>query len=128
MIEKLRKIFKDTIEDNYEYKGNLDYILCSDIITKATDTKKNFRYETTNLCMMKYRFCNRDAILMIFAMPIKTDEDERKINERFFEILGIVEKSFITLDYRQLKEFEEDNYMYFICVKIIENEEDEEYD
>jgi hypothetical protein len=70
-------------------------------------------------------YYNRDSILIIFAIPIQSNEDKRNINERFFDILADVEKAFVTLNYRQLKELKEDKYMYFICVKIIENEEDE---
>jgi len=126
MIEnKLRKIFKETVDDGNEYKGSLKHLPCSDLIISAINTRKNYRYETNNLCMLKYRFCNHNAILMIFAIPIKSSEDERNVNERFFDVLRDVEQAFVTLDYRQLKDFEEDKYMYFICIKVIENEEDE---
>jgi len=126
MIEnKLRKIFKETIEGDRKYEGSLKHLPCSDLIMSALGTQKNYRYETNNLCMLKCRFCNRDSILMIFAIPIKSREDNRNVNERFFEVLGDVEHAFTTLDYRQVKEFEEDKYMYFICIKVIESEEDD---
>lgn len=125
MIEnKLKKVFNETIEGDREHKGNLKHLPCSDLIESSISTQKNYRYKTNNLCMLKYKFCNRDAVLMVFAIPIKSREDNRNVNERFFEVLGDVEQAFVTLDYRRLKEFEEDKYMYFICVKVIENEED----
>jgi hypothetical protein len=125
MIEKLRKIYSDTIKDGQKYEGSLKNLPFCDLIIKATSEQKNFGYGINNLCMFKYMYYNRDSILIIFAIPIQSNEDKRNINERFFDILADVEKAFVTLNYRQLKELKEDKYMYFICVKIIENEEDE---
>jgi len=122
---KLRKIFEETIENDRTYKGSLKHIPCYDLIVSSISTKKNYKYKINNLSMMNYTFCNRDAVIMIFAIPIKSEEDERNVNERFFELLCDVEQTFVTLDYRQLKEFEEDKYIYFVCIKVIENEEDD---
>lgn len=126
MIEnKLRKIFEETIENNKrKYEGSLKHLPCSDLILSSISTKKNYRYETNNLCMLNYKYHGEDSVLMIFAIPIKSSEDSRPYNERVFDVLRDVEEAFITLDYRQLKEFEEDKYMYFICIKVIEEEDD----
>lgn len=122
---KLKKIFNETLEDGELYEGKLKNVQCSDLMISSANNNKNYRYGINNFCMFKYNYHGEDSVMMIFAIPIKSKEDERNFNIRFFELLIDIEKSFVTLDYRQLLEFKEDEYMYFVCVRTIEDEEEE---
>jgi len=125
IINILTEIFNDTIKNGSVYVGNLKNIPCSELMEIATDNKKNYRYGINNLCMFKYDYHGENSVIMIFAIPMESVDNNRPINERFFDILENVEETFVTLNYRQLKEFIEEKYMYFICIKsIMEMEED----
>lgn len=122
---KLKKIFNKTLINGELHEGKLRDLQCSDLMIDSANRNKNYRYGVNNLCMFKYKYHDIDSILMIFAIPIKSKEDDRRFNIRFFELLIDIEKSFVALDYRQLLEFKEDEYMYFVCVKMIDEEEEE---
>jgi len=121
--QKLRDIYETTLNDDIKYEGvvdeNLDYY---SLFCKAAAKEKLFNVKQNNVCMFNCVFKDKDSILMIFALPINTENNSgsKNIAERVIKIVKVLEECFITLDYMNSVSISEDKFIYITAVKTIE--------
>jgi len=113
---KLKTCFKNIVKNGYEYQCNLKKIDYFKAMMLASDKNQNLQYGNNNVYLFKHRYNNNDCVLMIFAIPIES-EDPKSLSERIFDVLKEIECIFVTLDYRNLKE--EKPYVFLTVVKKI---------
>lgn len=124
--EKLKDIFEATVESGIEYTGSLENIDYYSLFCKAASKEKLYKILGNNLCMFNYKYNDKDAVMLIFFIPINTEETGAKnIAERVMEIVEKVETCFVTLDYLKSQEVKEDKFLYVIVIKNIEGDKDE---
>ena len=117
---KLKDIYETTINDGIKYEGlineNLDYY---SLFCKAAAKEKLFSIKQNNVCMFNCVFEDKDAIMIIFALPINTETNSgsKSIAERVIKIVQILEDCFITLDYMNSVSINEDKFIYVTSVK-----------
>jgi len=118
MIEnQLKMYFKRMIKNGYEYEGNLKKIDYLPTMLLAIDKDQVLKYNNNNVYLFRYKYDNTDSILMIFAIPVESDIDQ-SLSERIFDVLKDIECTFVTLDYRNLKE--EKSFTFLTVIKKIE--------
>lgn len=116
--DRLIEIFESTIESELRCEDPVEKINYYNLFCKAASNKRLFKVMGNNLCMSNYRYENRDAILMIFSIPINPDETGSKdIAEKIMEIVSETENAFVTLDYIVSNKVEEDKFVYITAVK-----------
>jgi len=121
--EKIRDIFDSTVESGIKYDGRLDKINYYSLVCKAASSDQMHMVLGNNVCMFQYDFNGFDSILMIFCIPINTEESRlKKLAERVMEILTKTEEYFVTLDYVHSIEVTEDKFVYITIVKKINKE------
>lgn len=113
---KLKSCFKHVAKNGHIYQCNLKKIDYFQAMMLATDKNQNLQYGGNNVYLFKHRYNNNDCVLMIFAIPIDS-EDPKSLSERIFDMLKEIECIFVTLDYRNLKE--EKPYVFLTVVKKI---------
>jgi len=125
IIDKLKRIFDETIKNGPDYNGSLKNMDCFRIQgLHKKDTIYN--HNNVNISMYRFKYLNCNSILMLFSIPLSVDNnddpniDKRHLNDRMMSVMRYCENTFITLDYRHLTGDEEDKMMYLICIKIIE--------
>ena len=130
--ERLKQIFESTVESGLKYDGNIDEIDFYSLFCKSTANNQLYKLFSCNLSMFKYTYENDDSVLIIFSIPISLNldriengnqQENKHISERIMEILRIVEECFIVVDYMDLKNIKEDNFMYMVIVKKLKGEE-----
>jgi hypothetical protein len=114
---KLKMCFKNIAKNGYEYNCNLKKIDYFQAMMLAIDKNQMFKYNSNNVYLFKHHYNKSDSILMIFAIPIESD-DPKSLSERIFDVLKDIEYIFITLDYRNLKE--DKQFTFLTVVKKIE--------
>jgi len=64
---------------------------------------------------------NKDAIMILFSIPINTSEDAgaKNVAERVMEVVENLEECFITLDEVKTEPIQEDKFVYITIIKII---------
>ncbi len=132
--DKIKELYNKTIESDLRFEGKLNNIDYFSILCKATSCDNMIKFQNSNLCMFNYRYNNRDSILIIFAIPISEDSDDKQtkgkhISERIMNIIKLIEDFFVTTDYMECKQVKEDKFAYLTIVKYIttsiENEQGE---
>lgn len=118
-VERLKEIMVNTIESDLKYEGShksLDYF---NLFCKASANQNVNKIYGNNVCMFNYTFESTDAILILFSIPINTEETSgsKNIAERVMEIITLVEKTFTTTDYVQSEEVKEDKFIYITIIK-----------
>lgn len=125
--EKLKEVFEFTVEDDIRYDGPLEIIDYYALFCKSAARDQLHRVKNNNLCMYNFYYENSDAVLMIFAIPINTEEESggKYVAERIMDVIKRAEDCFVVLDYVNANEVEEDKFVYVTIVKKIEKEDDE---
>lgn len=132
--ERLKQIYENTIESGLKYTGNIEDIDFYSLFCKSTANNQLYKIFSCNLSMFNYEFESSDSILIIFSIPITLNLDSKMengnqpenkhISERIMDILRIIEETFVTVDYMDLKNVKEDKFMYMIIVKKIKVDEE----
>ena len=116
--EKLKEILENTLEGGLSYDGDLFSIDYFDLFCKATANEQLFKLLGTNLVMFRCEYENEDSILMIFSIPINSEEHSAKtVAERVMEVITEVEKTFITLDFVHSEEIKDEKFLYVTIIK-----------
>lgn len=116
--DKLKEIFDNTIDVGIKYEGSCENPEYYNLFCKAAARNQLFKLMNNNLCMFNCKYGDKDAIMMIFSIPINSDEHGAKnIAERVMRILEEVEECFTTLDYVNSEEVKEDKFVYIVAVK-----------
>ena len=119
-IERLKEIFESIIESGTRYDGSIDNISYYDLFCKAASQEQLYKFMGNDLCMFNCTHNNKDAIIMIFYIPINSEEyGVKNVAEKVIKIVGILEESFITMDYLKSQEIKEDKFIYVVGIKNI---------
>lgn len=116
--DKLKEIFENTIESDLRFEGDLSNIDYYSLFCKAAANNKLFKLLGNNLCMFNCTYKDSDAILLIYFIPINSEESGAKtIAERVIEIIDVAETCFVTLDHINSEEVKEEKFIYVTIVK-----------
>lgn len=118
--DKLKEIFENTIESGIIYDGSTEHPEYYSLFCKAASKDQLYKLMGNNLCMFNCSYSNDDAVMMIFSIPINSqDSGAKNIAERVMEVIAGVENCFITLDHVKSEEVKEDKFVYVTAIKKI---------
>lgn len=119
--ERLKEIFETTIEIGIKYEGSVEKPEYYNLFCKAAANDQLFQLMGNNLCMFNCESNNKDAVMMLFSIPINTSEDAgaKNVAERVMEIVENIEDCFITIDDIKTEPVQEDKFVYITAVKNI---------
>lgn len=117
--DKLKEVFENTIESGIKYDGSTDSPEYYNLFCKAAANDQLFNLMGNNLCMFNCEHDGRDAVMMMFSIPINSSEDSgaKNVAERVMEIVEEAEECFITLDHLRSEEIKEDRFVYVTAIK-----------
>jgi len=119
LMNKLKEHFENTIEIGLMFDGNIKKMEYYNLFCKAASKDQLYKIFSNNLCMFNCSYNNNDSILMLFSIPINIETSSKNIAERVIEIVDLLEKTFITLDFLRSEEVREDKVVYITCIKKI---------
>ena len=118
--DRLKEIFESIIESGTRYDGSIDNINYYNLFCKAASQDQLYKFMGNNLCMFNCNYNDKDAVIMVFFIPISTEDfGVKNIAERIIKIVGVIEESFITIDYLKSQEIKEDKFIYVVGIKNI---------
>ncbi len=118
--ERLKEVFENTIDSGIKYEGAVETPEYYSLFCKAAAKDQLHKLMGNNLCMFNCNYDNDDAIMIIFSMPINSqDSGAKNVAERVMEVITEVEKCFITLDHIKSEEVKEDKFVYVTAIKKI---------
>lgn len=118
--DRLKEIFESTVESGIKYDGPTDNLDYYSLFCKAAAKEKLYKMIGNNLCMFNCKFEEKDSVMLIFFIPINSEETGAKnVAERVMEVVEKVETCFVTLDYLKSQEVKEDKFIYVIAIKTI---------
>jgi len=122
---KMKEIFDATIEDGILFQGTIETLDYYGMFCKAAAKDQLYKLMNNNLCMFKTSWNDNDAVLMIYSIPINTNEDSgaKSVAERVMDFVANVEKTFVSLDYLTSIEVPEDKFIYIVVIKTINGRE-----
>jgi len=116
--ERLKEIFENTIDSGIKYEGSVKNLEYYNLFVKAASNDQLYKLMGNNLCMFNCEYDNSDAVLIIFSIPINSNESGSKsIAERVMEVLAGIENYFVTLDNVRSEEMKEDKFVYVTAIK-----------
>jgi hypothetical protein len=116
--EKLKEILESTLESGLSYDGDLFSIDYFDLFCKATANEQLYKLLGTNLVMFRCEYENEESVLMLFSIPINSEEHSAKtVAERVMEVITEVEKTLITLDFVHSEEIKDEKFLYVTIIK-----------
>lgn len=120
-IERLKDIFETAIESDGKYCGDFNRLDYYSLFCKAAANDNLYKLNGNNLCMFNCKIEDQESMLMIFSIPINLPEESgaKNVAERVMEIVVMLEKCFITLDYLKSEEVKEDKFIYIVAGKKI---------
>lgn len=118
--EKLKEVFENTIDTGIKYEGSIENPEYYNLFCKAASKDQLYKLMGNNLCMFNCCYNNDDSIMIIFSIPINSQESGAKnVAERVMEVIGGVEDCFVTLDHVKSEEIKEDKFVYVTAIKKI---------
>jgi len=124
--ERLQEVFESTIESDQMYDGSFDNVDYYSLFCKAASNDNLYKLMGNNFCMFKCNYKDKDAIMMLFSLPINKQEEipgSKNVAERIMEVVDATEKYFITIDGMKSEEVKEDKFVYVTMFKILEGGE-----
>ena len=125
MQEKLLVHFDEVVENGPKFNGSLKDIDYFSTMTRAAEYNTMYSVKgRTNVHMLNCRHEGKDAVLMIFSIPLSSNNGNsggKQVVEKIMDILQNVEECFTTLDYSHSEEVKSDNFAYLTFVKALEN-------
>jgi hypothetical protein len=121
--QRLKDIYETTLNDDIKYEGivdeNLDYY---SLFCKAAAKEKLFKIEKNNVCMFNCVYEDKEAVMIIFALPINTENNSgvKNIAERVINIVKVLEECFIKFEYMNSISVNEDKFIYVTSIKMNE--------
>lgn len=120
VIDRLKEIFEDTVDTGIKYEGSIENPEYYSLFCKAAAKDQLHKLMGNNLCMFNCTYENDDAIMIIFSIPINSqDSGAKNIAERVMEVIGGIEDCFVTLDHVKSEEVKEDKFIYVTGIKKI---------
>jgi len=118
--ERLKEIFENTLEIGIKYEGTVENPDYYTLFCKAASKDQLYKLMGNNLCMFNCSYADEDAVMMIFSIPINSKESGAKnVAERVMEVIGGIERCFVTLDHVKSEEVKEDKFVYVTAIKKI---------
>jgi hypothetical protein len=119
--ERLKEVFENTIESGIKYTGSIEKPDYYTLFCKAAANDQLFQLMGNNLCMFNCQKENKDAVMILFSIPINTSEDAgaKNVAERVMEVVENLEECFITLDDVKTEPIQEDKFVYITIIKTI---------
>ena len=118
--ERLKEVFENTIDTGIKYDGSVENPEYYTLFCKAASKDQLYKLMGNNLCMFNCSYNNEDSIMMIFSIPINSqDSGAKNVAERVMEVIGGVENCFVTLDHVKSEEIKEDKFVYVTAIKKI---------
>jgi hypothetical protein len=116
--ERLKEIFDSTIDSGLKYEGSYKSPEYYNLFCKAAANQQLYKVMGNNLCMFNYSYEDVDSVMILFSIPINSNESGAKnIAERVMEIIEEVEECFVTTDYVKSEEVKEDKFVYITVIK-----------
>jgi len=116
--ERLKEIFETTLESGIKYDKSIKKVDHYGLFWQAASKEKLYKLMGNNLCMFNCEYNNKDAVMMVFFIPINSqDTGAKNVAERVMEVVENVETCFITLDYLKSEEVKEDKFIYVTAIK-----------
>ena len=116
--EKLKDIFDNTIDSSFKFDGDVTKPDFYSVFCKAVADNNFYKLMGANLCMLNCKYETNDSVMMIFSIPINSEESGSKtVAERVMEVVREVEECFTTLDYLTSTEAREDKVVYVTAIK-----------
>ena len=116
--DRLKEIFESTIESGTRYDGSIDNINYFNLFCKSSSQDQVYKFMGNNLCMFNCNYNDKDAVVMIFYIPINTEDyGIKNIAERIIKLVEVMEESFITMEYLKSQEIKEDKFIYVVGIK-----------
>ena len=116
---RLKEVFETTVESAIYCDEKDTYF---GLFSKAASKDRLFKIKGYNVCMFNCKYKEKDAVKMVFFVPINTEESGAKnIAERVMEIVECVEECFVTVDSLKSEEVKEDKYIYITVIKKIKD-------
>jgi len=118
---RLKEIFESTIEIDQKYDGSTEVIDYYSLFCKAASNDNLFKLMGNNLCMFKCDYKGNEAVMMMFSIPINSQEDTgaKNVAERVMEVVEATEKCFVTIDSMRSEEVKEDKFVYVTLIKVL---------
>ncbi len=118
--ERLKEVFENTIEIGIKHEGPVETPDYYTLFCKAASKDQLYKLMGNNLCMFNCSYNGDDAVMMIFSIPINSqDSGAKNIAERVMEVIGGIESCFVTLDHVKSEEVKEDKFVYVTAIKKI---------
>jgi hypothetical protein len=118
--ERLKEIFENTIDIGIRYEGLVETPDYYTLFCKAASKDHLYKLMGNNLCMFNCSYDGDEAVMMIFSIPINSqDSGAKNVAERVMEVIAGIEKCFITLDHVKSEEVKEDKFVYVTAIKKI---------
>ena len=122
--DRLKEIFESTVESGIKHDGSHERLEYYNMFCKAAAQDKLYKMMGNNLCMFNCVHEKADAVMMIFYIPINSnDSGAKNVAERVMEVVEGTEDCFVTLDFIKSEEVKEDKFIYVTAIKKI-NQED----
>jgi hypothetical protein len=126
-LERLKEIIDNTIEMGLKVEIQTENIEYYNLFCKAASKNHLFKLFGNNVCMFNTVYESKESILILFSIPINSDESGAKsVAERVMEVILALETCLVTLDYVKSEEVKEDKFVYVSIIKIIEGEKSNE--
>jgi len=117
--QKLKELYENTIESGILYNESLDYINYYSLMCKATSKDFVINLNNCNVYSFKYNYDNSESVLFLFSIPLVCERNSKHISERIMDVVQLLEKTFITLNYLSSNEIKEDKFVYLVAIKKI---------
>jgi len=118
--DRLKEVFENTVDTGIKYEGSVESPEYYSLFCKAAAKDQLHKLMGNNLCMFNCSYDNSDSVMIIFSIPINSQESGAKnVAERVMEVIGGVEECFVTLDHVKSEEVKEDKFVYVTAIKKI---------
>ncbi len=122
--ERLKEVFENTVETGIKYEGKIASPDYYSLFCKAASKDQLFKLMGNNVCMFNCELESKDAVMILFSIPINTSEESgaKNVAERVMEVIENLEICFTTLDEVKSEVVQEDKFVYVTAIKKIEKE------
>lgn len=119
--DKLKEVFEVTVDTGIKFEGDIKKIDYYNLFCKAAAKDKLYKIMGNNVCMFNCEYDNSEAVLIVFFLPINSEESGAKnVAERVMEVVEETETCFISIDYLKSEEVKEDKFIYVTLVKKVD--------
>ncbi len=122
--QRLKEIFENTLESGNKYEGSLENPDYYGLFCKAAASEQLFKLMGNNICMFNCEMDQKDAVMILFSIPINTSEESgaKNVAERVMEVVENMELCFTTLDEVNSEIVQEDKFVYVTAIKKVGKE------